>query len=162
MCCAGFGLPHTDESFWNRDLGNCMDYTMNPAGNMHPDLGNFEFLEELYGNTNGTGGGGGTTNVGDDAAVEPQSSSTSSGMNRQNAGDGEGSGYGVPEWVKEAWDSVSSEFVNYGANTAPEDNGWRLLRSHGNLRSHQIDIGQGYKITVNVLLADGYEDRLRN
>jgi len=23
----GFGLPHTDERFWNRDQGNCMDYT---------------------------------------------------------------------------------------------------------------------------------------
>ena len=157
-------MPHTDESFWNRDLGNCMDYTMNPAGNMHPDLGLFEFLEELYGNTNGTGGGSSTTvgddaSLGDDAAVQPQSSS---GLNRQNAGDGEGSGYGVPSWVKEAWDSVSEEFVDYGSNTAPEDNGWRLLRSHGNLRSHQVDIGQGYKITVNVVLADGYEERLRN
>lgn len=29
----GFGLPHTDESFWNRDLGNCMDYTMVRARN---------------------------------------------------------------------------------------------------------------------------------
>jgi hypothetical protein len=24
-------LGSSDESFWNRDLGNCMDYTMNPV-----------------------------------------------------------------------------------------------------------------------------------
>jgi hypothetical protein len=26
----GFGLPHSDESFTNADLGNCMDYTNSP------------------------------------------------------------------------------------------------------------------------------------
>lgn len=146
-----------------------MDYTMDPAGNMHPDLGLFEFLEALYGNTGGgststnSTGGGDDVTLGDDAAVQPQSAS-SSGQDRQNESDGEGSGTGgsgVPSWIQEAWDSVSTEFVNYGTNTAPEDNGWRLLRSRGNLRSHQIDIGQGYSIIVNVVLADGYEERLQ-
>ena len=45
-----FGLPHTDEDFFNPDLGNCMDYTANPAANMSPDISNFRFLEDLYGN----------------------------------------------------------------------------------------------------------------
>ena len=45
----GFGLPHTDEDFYNPDLGNCMDYTTHPDVNKHPDDTNYAFLVELYG-----------------------------------------------------------------------------------------------------------------
>mmetsp|Transcript_9695 Transcript_9695/g.12631 ORF Transcript_9695/g.12631 Transcript_9695/m.12631 type:complete len:338 (-) Transcript_9695:1126-2139(-) len=45
----GFGLPHTDENFYNRDLGNCMDYTDNPKNNLHPDRINYARLAEVYG-----------------------------------------------------------------------------------------------------------------
>mmetsp|Transcript_15024 Transcript_15024/g.32740 ORF Transcript_15024/g.32740 Transcript_15024/m.32740 type:complete len:694 (-) Transcript_15024:169-2250(-) len=44
-----WGLPHTDESFTNADLGDCMDYTNNPEVNKQPALSNFEFLYQLYG-----------------------------------------------------------------------------------------------------------------
>jgi hypothetical protein len=49
----GFGLPHTDENFYNADLGNCMDYTNNPKNNMQPSALNFKFLAELYGTFDG-------------------------------------------------------------------------------------------------------------
>ena len=211
---AGFGLPHTDESFWNRDLGNCMDYTLNPGGNLHPDYGNFEFLEALYGNTNGGGGNNGSGNN-NNSSVAAQSTgsgnstqsssgnytrsssgnytgSSSGNYTGSSGGSGSGSsssgtaktqgyysggsdadttgasssssgqdyqGSGLPDWVTSAWDSISKEFSNYGSNTASENNGWRLLRSRGNLRSHRLELGGGYAITVNVLLADGYGDR---
>jgi len=45
----GFGLPHTDESFTNPSLGNCMDYTNRPQENMHPDETNYRRLASLYG-----------------------------------------------------------------------------------------------------------------
>jgi len=45
----GFGLPHTDESFTNPSLGNCLDYTHTPSDNMHPDESNYNRLAELYG-----------------------------------------------------------------------------------------------------------------
>lgn len=45
----GFGLPHWDEDFFNRDLGNCMDYTQNPGKNSKPDKSNFLYLAQLYG-----------------------------------------------------------------------------------------------------------------
>eukprot|EP00548_Thalassiothrix_antarctica_P006132 CAMPEP_0194135230 /NCGR_PEP_ID=MMETSP0152-20130528/5323_1 /TAXON_ID=1049557 /ORGANISM="Thalassiothrix antarctica, Strain L6-D1" /LENGTH=313 /DNA_ID=CAMNT_0038831365 /DNA_START=380 /DNA_END=1321 /DNA_ORIENTATION=+ len=45
----GFGLPHTDESFTNPSLGNCLDYTHTPSDNMHPDEMNFNRLAEIYG-----------------------------------------------------------------------------------------------------------------
>jgi hypothetical protein len=45
----GFGLPHTDENFYNADLGNCMDYTSHPEVNKQPDQSNYLFLFDLYG-----------------------------------------------------------------------------------------------------------------
>lgn len=45
----GFGLPHWDENFYNKDLGNCMDYTQNPEKSSKPDASNFLYLAQLYG-----------------------------------------------------------------------------------------------------------------
>ena len=50
----GFGLAHTDENFFNADLGNCLDYTNFPKNNLHPDTPNFETLANLYGTVDGT------------------------------------------------------------------------------------------------------------
>ena len=44
-----FGLPHTDENFFNADLGNCLDYTNIPAANKSPGAINFERLATVYG-----------------------------------------------------------------------------------------------------------------
>ncbi|MGB2716585.1 MAG: hypothetical protein WBC51_20545 [Vicinamibacterales bacterium] len=50
-----FGLDHQDETFTNRNLGSCMDYTSDPDGggsfgpsNEHPDPHDFEQLELIY------------------------------------------------------------------------------------------------------------------
>jgi hypothetical protein len=51
----GFGLQHTDEDFFNSDLGNCLDYTNNPEVNQSPDESNFNFLVELYGEVGDVG-----------------------------------------------------------------------------------------------------------
>lgn len=45
----GFGLPHTDENFNNRDLGNCLDYTNNPENNLRPGDYNCNRLVGMYG-----------------------------------------------------------------------------------------------------------------
>eukprot|EP00980_Cylindrotheca_fusiformis_P005348 scaffold1138_cov128-Cylindrotheca_fusiformis.AAC.30 len=45
----GFGLPHWDIDFDNKDLGTCMDYTRRPGNNMYPSESNFQYLAELYG-----------------------------------------------------------------------------------------------------------------
>eukprot|EP00547_Thalassionema_nitzschioides_P008039 CAMPEP_0194204784 /NCGR_PEP_ID=MMETSP0156-20130528/4223_1 /TAXON_ID=33649 /ORGANISM="Thalassionema nitzschioides, Strain L26-B" /LENGTH=1164 /DNA_ID=CAMNT_0038930891 /DNA_START=143 /DNA_END=3637 /DNA_ORIENTATION=- len=48
----GFGLAHTDEDFYNEDLGDCMDYTSNPGANKSPSQRNFYDLSQLYGPKN--------------------------------------------------------------------------------------------------------------
>lgn len=55
----GFGLPHTDENPYNKDLGNCLDYTTHPENNLHPGQVNFNRLDSMYlQNDNITSGGG--------------------------------------------------------------------------------------------------------
>lgn len=48
----GFGLPHTDENFNNKDLGNCLDYTNSPSNNLRPGDVNCLRLLEMYGSVN--------------------------------------------------------------------------------------------------------------
>ena len=50
----GLGLGHTDEAMYNSDTGECMDYTIRPENNQHPGRVNFEALEGMYGNVNGS------------------------------------------------------------------------------------------------------------
>lgn len=45
----GYGLPHTDENFNNKDQGNCLDYTNNPEDNLRPGIANCNRLYEMYG-----------------------------------------------------------------------------------------------------------------
>jgi hypothetical protein len=48
----GLGLPHTDEDHFNRDRGDCMDYTIRPERNGVPGDYNLNLLEQLYGTPN--------------------------------------------------------------------------------------------------------------
>lgn len=49
----GFGLPHTDENFLNKDKGDCLDYTNTPQNNLRPGQRNFDKLETMYGRIHG-------------------------------------------------------------------------------------------------------------
>lgn len=50
----GFGLPHTDEDFNNRNEGDCLDYTLFPKSNKHPGTINYEILAKVYGEVGST------------------------------------------------------------------------------------------------------------
>jgi len=43
-----FGLPHTDENFYNKNLFNCLDYTNDPSENLLPGEVNMVKLKEVY------------------------------------------------------------------------------------------------------------------
>ena len=45
---SGFGLPHTDENFYNANQNNCLDYTNRPESNVEPGQVNFDKLEDAY------------------------------------------------------------------------------------------------------------------
>lgn len=61
-----FGLDHQDENFSNVNLGSCMDYTSNPAGNEHPNAHDYGQLETIY-----NGDPDGSTTIAQIAAKAP-------------------------------------------------------------------------------------------
>ena len=151
----GFGLPHTDESFTNRDLGNCMDYTNRPQNNMHPDTMNFDFLFELYGTVPGS-------------AVESQSSvvneeDSSATTTQEDATKEKGGGkrsllrsqqqQRLPHRVLRSLEEVDNE-IEQGFSAFTPENGWKLLHQteHGEAYEKPIDDGS-YRVQVHFLLA---------
>jgi len=45
----GFGLSHSDEDYYNRNRGDCMDYTHQPEGNLSTGRSNHQTLKRVYG-----------------------------------------------------------------------------------------------------------------
>jgi hypothetical protein len=119
-----FGLAHTDENFFNAPLGNCMDYTDNPAANESPDLSNFEFLEELYG-----------TLPGRQRArwLEPERSDEKR----------------IPDDIRAIWKEVVPVFEN---GEHHENKGWRLLKRSNQSEVHEISFGKGWVLRMTKLL----------
>jgi hypothetical protein len=72
------GLDHQDENFNNTNLGTCMDYSNTTTGQTHPNLHDYDQLEEIYSHLD-------TTN-------------TSSGFNTSRGGLGQDGGDSPGEW----------------------------------------------------------------
>jgi predicted Zn-dependent protease with MMP-like domain len=121
-----FGLPHTDEDFDNPDLGNCMDYTNNFDVNKHPDATNYEFLLELYGPSGGR--------------RLRQGNSFKSAVRE------------MPETVRRKMKEAVSKLDQRRDDRAHED-GWRLLHRAKHGEAHELELGEGYKVQVQMLLA---------
>jgi hypothetical protein len=72
-----FGLAHQDETFNNRNLGSCMDYTSDPDGggafgpsNEHPNAHDFEMIGSIYSHLDGSSTvGSASANTGAPAAM---------------------------------------------------------------------------------------------
>jgi hypothetical protein len=119
----GFGLPHTDEDFDNEDLGNCMDYTNNWDVNKHPDETNYEFLLGLYGPTGGR------------RLVRRHPFRKV-----------------LPEKIRRKLDEVVSQIEQRDYTSHVED-GWKLLHRAKHGEEHEMELGEGYKVRVHLLLA---------
>ncbi|GKZ00089.1 hypothetical protein MPSEU_000962300 [Mayamaea pseudoterrestris] len=135
----GFGLPHSDENFYNADLGNCMDYTNNPSVNMQPDVTNFEFLAQLYGTVPGS-------------ATLPPETSSPFGNRRSLSTTTIKSNDTIPEWIMDKWRLMEND-MELHSHGSEARNGWRLLHENEFGESHELNIGQGYSIRVEKLLA---------
>lgn len=127
----GFGLPHTDENFLNKDLGNCMDYTNNPAANRSPDSSNYEFLAELYGIIPGS-----------DAVSSQETVPGNRHLSLDTPDES------LPDWVQFAYEDAVVEIEK---ETDPGEN-WRLLHESTHGRAHEVDLGNGFTLEVHKLL----------
>jgi hypothetical protein len=135
----GFGLPHTDENFFNKDLGNCMDYTNNPEVNMQPSYANFKFLSQLYGTVDGSP-------VPTDNNTAVTSNSAVNGTN----GNG-GRLRRLPAHVAKAFGDVDT-MVDKGMMSA-EQPGWRKLHDNEHAHAYEMDLGDGYVVQIHMLKA---------
>jgi hypothetical protein len=126
----GFGLPHTDENFYNADLGNCLDYTITPKNNLHPDESNFKRLVSLYGTTTRRYllGKGRSSNV---RTPRPLSSK-------------------VLATYAEAIKELEGGMVSIKEATR-SSSGWRLLETHAGGSRYTRNLGEGYTLTVHAL-----------
>ena len=138
----GLGLGHFDENFYNKDLGNCMDYTERPENNMHPDESNFLVLEELYGTVSESG-----INTGKTVAVEEKL--------RNDDGNRQLSLADEQQLFDKYADFLSDPIDVSGESGDFPDvrDGWRLLRRTENAVYHQKDLPDGYSIRSTILLA---------
>lgn len=136
------GLGHFDENFYNKDLGNCMDYTERPEINMRPDQSNFMVLAELYGTVNES-----DISTGKTVAVEEKLENNDG--NRQLSLDEQ-------QFFDKYATFLSYDFMDIsGGSSEYHDarDGWRLLRRTENAVYHQKDLPDGYSIRSAILLA---------
>jgi hypothetical protein len=134
----GFGLPHTDENFYNSDTGECMDYTSNPQNNDQPGTVNFEFLAVMYGTI---------PTSGNNQSVE--ASSTVPGNRKLDSED-----ESLPAWLVLALGEVIPNIENRVDGNEHED-GWRMLHRSLHAAAHEMDLGNGYSVQVHkVLVSD--------
>lgn len=125
------GLPHTDEDFENEDLGNCMDYTNNYDANKHPDDTNYEYLVDLYGATRGRQRQRFLRKTPDSSVSTPQS---------------------FPERPRSKLSEAVSKLERRLDDAAHED-GRRLLHQTEHGEARELELGEGYKVRVHMLLA---------
>jgi hypothetical protein len=175
----GFGLPHTDESFTNADLGNCMDYTNRPANNRQPATANFVFLKELYGVIPGSEpevvDQGATsqqesvivTNVPTDTPVADQSEQQQKPKGKGNKrklvrtrgprggrsrNDSRSLSSSLPQRALRSLEVVDAE-IELGVSAITHENGWRLLHRSTHGEAHEKHLGDGFSVQVHLLLA---------
>lgn len=134
----GFGLPHSDESFYNLNLGNCMDYTNRPWTNTAPDTATFEFLKNMYGAKN--------------LDVGQTMLSSELSVNSDNLRGIQG-GVTIPAWVSQRANEATENFKANFANRNEANEDWLQLHRNGNAAAYQTDLGEGYSVQAHFLLA---------
>lgn len=122
----GFGLAHTDENFYNKDLGNCLDYTIHPWVNEHPSSMNYNVLVQLYGTVGGRLRGL-FAKANAPEVVEH------------------------PDWVFAKFEEERHRLETTGYLNADEK-GWTLIHRSLFGEGHRLDLGEGYTAHVDILM----------
>ena len=159
-----FGLPHTDENFYNKDLGNCMDYTNNPEANMRPDESNFVFLYDLYGALEGSAPFVRETEAPTTATVTAQASTNPSdevnnGTRRRQrrsllrqSPSTTATAPTMPDHIRQKMKLLTQEYSSHSSDEKAERQGWRRLSTSKGGQSHDIQLGEGWSLQINKLL----------
>lgn len=138
----GFGLPHTDENQYNRDRGDCMDYTTRPQNNLRPGDYNFDVLNQLYGDAqNDTFE---SSLVSGDAPKSHPNYDPSQWINRNSRR----SLREIPSDVMESYWDAMAELEGGHRNLAVGRSQIGRGKNHYN-----VDLGQGYRMLVSKLIA---------
>jgi hypothetical protein len=125
----GFGLPHTDENFYNPVQGNCLDYTeIQKSANLKPGQVNYDKLAGLYG-----------------VVGERRLRRVTSSVNNEDGNEK------APAWVLETVEK-KLKYLESKLEYAHEE-GWVLVRQNDLRQYHTVDLGAGYRAHANVLLA---------
>lgn len=124
----GFGLPHTDENFMNTPLGDCLDYSNSVSQNQKPGQVNYDKLVSAYGEVT-------SRRQRRDRQISAIAKASSHVMR-------------IPEWAKNSFREKVEAF-----QVGIENEGWTLLHQHEFGEIHSIEIGEGYRGHVNILLA---------
>jgi len=138
------GLGHTDEDFDNEDLGNCMDYTNNLDANKHPDTMNFEELLEIYGPI---------STASERRHLRRRDDSSASGARTDNAAFTTEGVRMVPKHIRERRREAIQNFDRRIDGNLHEG-GWDLVHQKHNGEKHEKYLGDGYKLRVQLILAD--------
>ena len=142
----GFGLPHWDEDFYNRNLGNCMDYTTIPRTNQRPDTSNFEFLAVMYGTVDGTRTPtepSTDNSVGWDSSGSPAFNPWWEDRRERNLRGSHGNRERLfSASVKEAYRAAMDDF---------EHPSWRKLHESDYGRALEMDLGEGFRLQAHML-----------
>ena len=147
----GFGLPHTDETFWNKDTGECMDYTNNPSNNMHPGPDNFAFLAEMYGTLSNNNNNNRNRNL---SLRRPAWSMTRT--NQQGSSSSSSSMMGtkktVPDWVFDKYHAIIPQLESNNEELHMRRHGARFLENNKHASVMEVDLGEGFILRVRKLL----------
>ena len=167
------GLAHTDESFDNPDLGNCMDYTDNLNANKHPDQSNYDRLVELYGTIGGGRmlRGNGDSNLRTAISPEPSSNVSVPQMYVQHlrkrdpsTQDNKITAPTMPahirerrkEAVQKLFQRLKETYVGDDRHNTPvghtHEDGWQLVHRRHLGEEHEIELGEGYKVRAQFFL----------
>ena len=135
-----FGLAHTDEDFYNEDLKNCMDYTLNYSASKHPDESNFETLADYYG-------------VVGERRRRRQLLRQKQEQEEQQKQQWRNNNNKIPQEVKDRRNEAIQNLDKLHYRDIHQQEGWRMLHSTKYAEEYELDLGQGYKLSVHMLLA---------